>query len=155
MSTYTYPIIASADIVGVRQTIAGAGLAGVAPTFALVPGPGSGVAYPAKFANGLYTYGDPSDLTSLVLDAGGLFDLHSSVGLSLRSVRAFCGGASTFNLYIQDRGGSNITTIATTVDANGTSTRYDSDGLIILPGQNVKVTTTAAGTVDLYFVRYS
>jgi hypothetical protein len=154
MSNYTYPIITSPTVIGIRQTIVGGPFTGVAPTFPLVPGPGSGDAFPAKFLGGMYTYGDPEDLTALDLDAGGLFDLSNNGTYSLRCIRAFCGAAATYNLYIQKRGGTEITTLLTLADANATNRDFDGTGLIVLPSQTVKITTTAAGTIDLYFTRY-
>lgn len=155
MSNYTYPILTGPTVIGVRQTISGGPFTGVAPTFPLVPGPGSGTAYPAKFSGGMYTYGNPGDLTALTLDAGGLFDLSNNGTYALRCIRAFCGAAATYNLYIQKRGGTEITTILTLADANTTNRDFDGTGLIVLPSQTVKITTTAAGTIDLYFTRYS
>jgi hypothetical protein len=154
MSNYTYPIIVGQSVIGVRQTIVGGGLTGVAPTFALTPGPGSASAYPAKHVGGMYTYGDPDDLTSVELDAGGLFDLSDNSCLSLRCIRAFCGALSTYSLFFQTRGGTDITTVLTAVDADSTNREFADTGLIVLPGQTVKVTTSAAGTIDLYFTRY-
>lgn len=154
MSNYTYPIIVGQTVVGVRQTIVGGPFTGVAPTFPLVPGPGSGVAYPAKYAGGMYTYGDPDDLTVLELDAGGLFDFGDNSTLALKCIRAFCGAAATYNLYVQKRGGTEITTILTVADADSTNREIAGIGLPILPSQTLKVTTTAAGTIDLYFARY-
>lgn len=154
MSNYIYPIIVSSTVAGVRQTILGGPFTGVAPTFPLVPGPGSGTAYPAKASGGMYTYGDPGDLTVLTLNAGGLFDLSNNYTYALRCIRAFCGAAATYNLYIQKRGGTEVTTILTLADANATSRDFDGTGLIVLPSQTVKITTTAAGTIDLYFTRY-
>ncbi len=154
MSNYTYPIVVGQTVVGVRQTISGGPFTGVAPTFPLIPGPGSDTAYPAKYVGGMYTYGDPDDLTAITLDAGGLFDLSDNCTLSLRCIRAFCGVGETYNLYFQTRGGTSITTVLTLADANSTNREFAGTGLIVLPSQTVKITTTAAGTIDLYFARY-
>jgi hypothetical protein len=154
MSNYTYPIIPGKTVIGIRQTIVGSAFTGVAPTFPLVPGPGSGTASAAKFVGGMYTYGDPEDLSVVTLDAGGLFDLSNNYCLSLRCIRAFCGTGKIYNLYIQDRDGSNITTVLTSADADKTNREFAGTSLIVLPSQTVKITTNAAGTVDLYFCRY-
>jgi len=154
VSNFIYPIILGKTVVGVRQTIVGSAFTGVAPTFLLVPGPGSSAAYPAKFAGNMYTYGDPDDLSVVTLDAGGLFDLSNNQHLSLRCIRAFCGVGKLYNLYIQDRGGANVTTIVTAADANNTNREFVGTSLIVLPNQTVKVTTDAEGTVDLYFTRH-
>lgn len=154
MSNFIYPVISGKTVVGVRQTIVGSAFTGVAPTFPLVPGPGSGAAYPAKFADGRYTYGDPDDLSVVTLDAGGLFDLSNNQCLSLRCIRAFCGVGKIYNLYIQDRDGTKITTVVTSADADKTNREFVGTSLIVLPNQTVKVTTDAEGTVDLYFTRY-
>lgn len=148
MSNYTYPIVVGKTVIAARQTIAGGGMAGVAPLIVAVP------AFPVLFSGGRYTYADPADTTHITLTAGGLFDLSDNATLSLKCIRAFCGGASTYSLAIQDRGGANVATILSTESANGTSKEFDGTGLIVLPGQNVKITTTAAGTVDVYFTRY-
>jgi hypothetical protein len=102
----------------------------------------------------MYTYGDPDDLTVLELDAGGLFDLSDNNTLSLRCIRAFCGVGSFYSLFFQTRGGTNITTVLTAVDADSTNREFAGTGLIVLPSQTVKITTTVEGTIDLYFTRY-
>lgn len=154
MSNYIYPIVLGQTVVGARQTISGSPFTGVAPTFPLVPGPGSGIAYPAKYAGGMYTYGDPDDLTAITLDAGGLFDLSDNYTVSLRCIRAFCGVGATYDLFFQTRGGTDITTVLTAADADSTNREFPGTGLIVLPSQTIKVTTTIEGTIDLYFARY-
>lgn len=154
MSNYTYPIVVGQTVVGVRQTIVGGPFTGVAPTFPLVPGPGSGIAYPAKYAGGMYTYGDPDDFSVITLDAGGLFDFGDNSTYALKCIRAFCGAGATYNLYFQKRGGTEVTTMLTLADANATNREIAGIGFPVLPSQTVKVTTTAAGTIDLYFTRY-
>lgn len=148
MSNYIYPVVPGKTVVGVRQTTSVAML-GVAPTIAVV-----GTAYPAKFAGGLYTYCDPADHTSLTLNAGGLFDFSDNNCLSLRCIRAFCGGGQTYSAFIQDRGGAFVATILAGESANATDYEFQGTGIIILPGQNLKITTTAAGTIDVYVTRY-
>jgi hypothetical protein len=148
MSNYVYPVVTGKTVVGVRQT-ASVAMTGVAPTIAVV-----GAAYPAKFAGGLYTYCDPANHTTVTLNAGGLFDFSDNTCLSLRCIRAFCGGASTYNVFVQDRGGAFIATILSAEGANATNHEFDGTGIIVLPGQNVKITTSAAGTIDAYFTRY-
>jgi len=147
-SDYTYTINIVKSIIGVRQTITGGGMAGDAPLLTAI------VAEPALFANGLYTYCDPADLTSMTLTKAGLFDIGTNFAYSIVSVRPFCGGASTFSLYIQDRGGAFASTILLAQDANSVSYDFAGAGKPVLPSQVIKVTTSAAGTVDLYLVRY-
>lgn len=147
-SNYTYPISIVKSVIGVRQTVAGAGMAGDAPLITAI------VAQPALYANGLYTYCDPADTTSMTLTKAGLFDIADNFAYSIVSVRAHCGAGSTFNLYIQDRGGAFVTTVLATHDANSVSHDFLGVGLPVLPCQVIKVTTTAAGTVDIYLVKY-
>lgn len=148
MSNYIYPVNVGTTVISVRQTTSVAML-GVAPTIAVV-----GAAYPAKYANGLYTYCDPANHASVTLNAGGLFDFSNNNCLSLRCIRAFCGGGQTYSVYVQDRGGAFVATILAGEGANATNHEFDGTGIIVLPGQNVKITTTAAGTIDAYFTRY-
>jgi hypothetical protein len=102
----------------------------------------------------MYTYGDPDDLTVITLDAGGLLDLGDGQTLALRCIRAFCGVGATYSLFFQKRGGTEITTVLTAADANNTNRDFDGTGLIVLPAQTVKITSTVEGTIDLYFNRY-
>jgi len=148
VSNYTYPVVVGKTVVAVRQT-ASVAMTGVAPTIAVV-----GAAYPAKYANGLYTYCNPANHATVTLNAGGLFDFSDNACLSLRCIRAFCGGGQTYSVFVQDRGGANIATILAGEGANATSHEFDGTGIIVLPGQNVKITTTAAGIIDAYFTRY-
>lgn len=149
MSNYIYPVVVGETVVGVRQTTSVA-MIGAAPTIAVI-----GAAYPAKFVDGLYTYCDPANHASVTLNAGGLFDFSDNSCLALRCIRAFCGGGQTYSVFVQDRGGANIATILAGEGANATSHDFDGAGIIILPGQNLKITTTAAGTIDAYFTRYA
>jgi hypothetical protein len=148
VSNYTYQVVVGKTVVAVRQTTSVA-MIGAAPTIAVV-----GAAYPAKYANGLYTYCDPANHSTVTLNAGGLFDFSDNACLSLRCVRAFCGGGQTYSVFVQDRGGANVATILAGEGANATSHEFDGTGIIVLPGQNVKITTTAAGIIDAYFTRY-
>lgn len=148
MSNYIYPVVPGKTVVGVRQ-ITSVAMAGVAPTLPVI-----GAAYPAKFAGGLYTYCDPANHATVTLNAGGLFDFSDNTCLSLRCIRAFCGGGQTYSVFVQDRGGAFVATILAGEGANATNHEFDGTGIIVLPGQNVKITTTAAGTIDAYFTRY-
>lgn len=154
-NNYVYQINPGSTIVGVRQTIVGAGMTGVAPTIEYAGPPLVTVsALPAKFENGLYTYVDPDDLTSADLKTAGLFDFNENYCLGLKCIRAFCGGGSTYSVFVQDRDTTNVVDIELAKSAHSTNLEFDHAGIIILPGQTLKITTTAAGTIDVYVARY-
>lgn len=140
-------------VVGVRQTSSVA-LAGAAPKVTTGAPPVVYDALPVKYAQGMYQYVYPVDHTVISLTAAGLFDLGTEFTFALKAIRGHCGGASTMTLVVEDRGGAFPTTIWTGKDANHHEETFEGVGLIVLPSQVIKVTTTAAGTVDLYVVRY-
>jgi hypothetical protein len=140
-------------VVGVRQTSSVA-MAAVAPEVTTGAPPAAYAAQPVVFANGLYQYAYPADPTIVTLSAAGLFDLGTEYTFAIRAIRGHCGGGKIMNLSIAERGGALPTVIWTSKDANNHEETFDGHGLIVLPSQVVLVSTDAAGTVDLYVVRY-
>ena len=140
--------------VGVRQ-ICSVAFAGLAPK-ATLPGPPPVIVDcdPVVFEQGLYTYAYPTDPTVTTLTAGGLFDLGTGFSYALKAVRGHCGAAQTMTLSVADRGGTNPTVILNAVDADDHQEVFDGNGLIVLPSQVVLVSTSAAGAIDLYVVKY-
>ena len=99
-------------------------------------------------ANGVGGFQYVNPLTgATALDQGGLFVFNEPVFID--EVRAFCGGGSTITVTIGD--GTNTVVIANAVSANATRTPFTR--VPILKGQSISISTTAAGTVDVYVVK--
>jgi hypothetical protein len=114
------------------------------------------VVYAPHYDSGRYDYADPSDPSLIVLGDGGLFEFDECV--ELVEVRADLAPATpvpptidgTFELHIEDRDGTHITTIIPAL-TNGVEKRFEyHPAPIILKSQRVRVVTTRTGSIELY-----
>jgi hypothetical protein len=145
MTTITTKIIAGDYPQAVRQKTT-TGLTGVAP---VGPLPHSHLYKPILYTGGRYDYVDPANTTLNTLADGGLFDFENEdLPVAVTEVR---GITTAYNIYIQDKDGSNTITLATAV-TGGTRKEFH-PAVVVLPSQRLKITAAGAITVDVYVVK--
>jgi len=129
-------------------------MTGVAPTKTVVATPT--LCYPTYFYGGLQGYAlAATPTTEEILTDGGLVQLSDTDPILIREVWGAIGSAQTYTIVLHDMTASDATrdvTILTTEGGNLTR-KCLINPVIVMPYQQVKITTTAAGAITLVLTR--
>ena len=132
-------------VVSFRQTSVGA-MSGVFPQDA------AGKEYKAEvFTSGRYDYCDPDDPSKTSLTDGGLYKFPEGNTVHVTEVHGNVSGG-TMVISVQDRGGTNPVVIQASTSADGTRIDFH-PAVPVLPGQELEVTTSGAGSIDVFAVK--
>lgn len=132
----------------IRQTSSGA-FTGVAPK-----GGSPVVNFDHYIADGRYVWAHPADLSVITQTDGGIFLF--DVPVKLEEFRVFC-ASGTASLFVEDRNGANVVTYLSAVSAvskaYATTLRPTDAKLYVFPCQQIRVTTTVAGIIEIIVVK--
>lgn len=124
--------------IAIRQTCTVA-FAGAAPQ-------AGGTDYEARFINSIYKYVDPADFSLEDLDQGGLFDFGTENPPYIITEFRALATAGNVIISVEDRDGTHA------VECYNGAGGYQplTDPITVLPSQRIKLSTVAAGWIDLY-----
>lgn len=129
-------------------------MTGVAPTKTVVATPT--LCYPTYFYAGLQGFAlAATPTTEEVLTDGGLIQLSDTDPVLIREVWAAVGSAQTYTIVLHDMTASDtsrdVSIIAT--EGGNLTRKCFINPVIVMPYQQVKITTTAAGAITLILTR--
>ena len=102
---------------------------------------------PDRFVGGRYDYVDPDDHSLDTLATGGKFEFGNDDALRIIEIRCIGNDAT---VTIEDTVGTYSSAVGTVTA--GTIAQYG-HGIVLLPSQYLKVTTTGGASVDIYVVK--
>jgi hypothetical protein len=129
-------------------------MTGVAATKTVVATPT--LCYPTYFTGGLQGFAlAATPTTEEVLTDGGLIQLSDTDPILIREIWAAVGSAQTYTVVLHDTTASDATRDVTILTTEGghLTRKCLINPVIVMPYQQVKITTTAAGSITLILTR--